>query len=184
MIPFVSPVSRTDPVSELTALFRLGARGVKLHPAKQGLRLTEPFVERIARWAAQNRVPVMVHAGGSPELFGGNTRVFQEPADFARLAAEVPDCRIVIAHVGLWEYPEILRIAPPHPNLFVDVSFQSTGVIRQAVQALGSHRVLLGSDHPFGNIAIVLRNLSRAGLAPEQLSAIHSGNAQRLLSGM
>lgn len=181
LIPFVSPCPAQPPEPQIERLLAGGGRGIKVHPILQSLRVDGEYVTRLARLAARRNVPLVIHAGGSARLFGLPSRHRTEPVEFARLARAVPEANIVIAHMGLWESPEVVREAAPHPNLFLDVSFQCPAVLRKVRKMVPPARLLLGSDSPVGNISIVLENCVLAGFSESDLRAVFWDNPRRLL---
>ncbi|MFZ2958224.1 MAG: amidohydrolase family protein [Candidatus Ozemobacteraceae bacterium] len=181
LVPFISPCPDSPPEPQLERLLASGGRGIKVHPLLQQLKVDGDFVTRVARIAAARNVPLVLHSGGSVRLFGLSSGHRTEPVEFARLAKRVPAANIVVAHAGLWECPEILREVAPFQNLFLDVSFQSPGVLKQIKQTIPLNRLLLGSDSPMGNVSIVMENCVLAGFSEHELRALFWKNPRRLL---
>ncbi len=193
LIPFVSPIPPDlpeaetgpgggDPERQVDDLLARGGRGVKIHPVFQRVRLDGKFVRRVVRRAARHRVPVVLHAGGSGRLFGIGCGFRTEPEEFADLARQVPEARLVVAHVGLWEHPQVLAAVERFPQVCLDVSFQAPSVIRRCVERVGVDRLLLGSDSPIGRVRLVLENLALAGLSADEIGRIVWHNPRRLLT--
>lgn len=181
LIPFISPCPDSAPEPQIERLLQSGGRGIKVHPILQQVKVDGEYVTRVARMAAEKHVPLVIHAGGSGRLFGLPTRHRTEPVEFARLARRVPEATIVVAHIGLWECPEILREVIPFQNLFLDLSFQSPEVLRRVRQTVPLNRLLLGSDSPMGNVSIVLENCVLAGFSEPELRAVFWENPKRLI---
>ncbi|MBF0501035.1 MAG: amidohydrolase [Candidatus Riflebacteria bacterium] len=181
LIPFISPRCDLPPEPQIERLLVAGGRGIKLHPVVQNLRVDGDYVTRVAQMAAGRKLPLVIHAGGSGRLFGmaGDHRT--EPFEFARLASRVPEASIVVSHAGLWEYPEIIEAICPYRNLFLDISLQSPEAIRFIADRIPLNRILLGSDSPVGNVAIILEHIALAGLSKNESSAICWENAAMLL---
>jgi hypothetical protein len=181
LIPFISPCPNEPPEPQIERWLAAGGRGIKIHPLLQHVRVDGDFVTRVARVASEKRVPLVIHAGGSVRLFGLSSGFRTDPAEFSRLAERVPGAQIVVAHCGLWECPEILEEVAPNPNLYLDVSFQSPEAMKRIKKRIPLPRLLLGSDSPMGNIAIVMANCVAAGFQEQELQALFWGNARRLL---
>ena len=160
-----------------------GAKGIKVHPILQHVKVDGEYVSRVAGKAAERNVPLIIHAGGTGRLFGLSSRFRTEPVEFSRLASRVRDAKIVVAHMGLWECPEIIRQVAPHQNIFLDVSFQSPEVLKQVKLMIPVSRLLLGSDSPVGNVSIVMENCVLAGYSESELRALFWDNPRRLLGG-
>ena len=182
LLPFISPCPDAPPEPQIERLLAAGGRGIKVHPLLQHVKVDSEYVTRVARLAAAKRVPLIIHAGGSNRLFGLGAGFRTDPVEFARLARRVPGASLVVAHSGLWEWPEILREVIPFQNLILDISFQSPAALKQIKQAVPLHRLVLGSDSPMGNISIVMENCVLAGFTEHELRALFWDNAQRLLA--
>lgn len=58
-----------DAVGEAQRALDRGAAGIQLHPRAEDFQLGDPAVRRIAAFADERRVPIIVHAGrGIPSL--------------------------------------------------------------------------------------------------------------------
>ncbi|MGD9183447.1 MAG: amidohydrolase family protein, partial [Desulfobacterales bacterium] len=75
-----------------------------------------------------------------------------------------------IAEAGLWE----------RENVWADTALASHGEIIEYLQHYGHHRLLFGSDFPFGSPSVELRKVRSLGLAPEVEAAVLRGNFMRL----
>lgn len=182
LVPFVAPEPcRGDPLPQIAETMAAGGRGVKLHPQLQNVAVAGEFAIATAQEAGRRGVPLVIHCGGTPFLFGRPAQKRPVPEDYARLAAAAPATSIVIAHSGLWEYPEMIAIAARCHNLILDLSFQSSRAMHRCIEAVGSRRAVVGSDFPMGRIDIVLANLGRLGLPADQVADIVWNNAQRLI---
>ena len=75
-----------------------------------------------------------------------------------------------IAREGLWDLD----------NVWADTALAASGEIREYIRRYGHHRLLFGSDFPFGSPAAELAKVRRLGLAPEVEAAVSGGNFLRL----
>lgn len=71
---------------------------------------------------------------------------------------------------GLWDLDHV----------WADTALAAAGDIRTYLERWGHHRLLFGSDFPFGHPAAELAKVQRLGLAPEAASAVLGGNFRRL----
>jgi len=110
-----------------------------------------------------------------------------------------PRLKIVLAHGGgfLPHYPgRVDRNATAHPESVVNIAGRpsdyfrrfhydsctySTAVLSALVTVVGADRVVLGGDYPIGEADPVGAVRSAAGLSPDDVNMILSGNAARLL---
>ncbi len=112
-----------------------------------------PFIER----AAELDVPALVHCSRE-----------EHTAGLDRLAARVPNARLIMAHIGgMHNWPEGIRVARRHENLWADTSgyvMLSTGAMERALDELGASRLLFGVDFPAVRAAPLTAALDRLKL--------------------
>jgi len=75
-----------------------------------------------------------------------------------------------IAQAGLWE----------RQNVWADTALASRSEIREYLRCYGHHRLLFGSDYPFGSPSMELRKVRSLGLEPEVEAAVLERNFIRL----
>jgi predicted TIM-barrel fold metal-dependent hydrolase len=127
--------------------------GIKLHPRLQGVSVGDPAVRDVLGWAAAKQLPVLVDAFPyGPRLDDPELR----PAAYHRIAQEMPELTLVLAHAGGYLVLEAFLAAKANPNLFLDVSFTPVyfrgasvaADVAFAFRRLAPGRVLYGSDFP------------------------------------
>ncbi len=130
-----------------------------------------PGMIEIARFAAERGMVMSIHPS--------------TPEDMNRLAEEVPDLRLVVAHLsGYGQFEAHLEMLRRYENVCFDYSAHGAdrdGTLRRAIDRGGRERVLFGTDYPgvgpAGDLAAVLHE----DLTDGELEAVLSGNARRLL---
>ena len=75
-----------------------------------------------------------------------------------------------IAQAGLWE----------QENVWADTALAPRDEILEYLRRYGHHRLLFGSDFPFGSPSVELRKIRRLGLDPKVEAAVLEGNFTRL----
>ncbi len=105
----LTPFARLDPRVEGVAAtaadaLAAGARGFKLHPRSEDFRLGHPGVDAILSVAAEERAPVLIHAGLGVGSFG---------TTILAMAERHPDCPIVLAHAAISDLSWLWRRFPP-----------------------------------------------------------------------
>jgi len=100
----------------------------------------------VLKYAADKGFPVLIHS-----FFRSKGQLAGElnPAEVARLAGQIPEVKIIMAHLGgTWE--KGLYAVADQKNVFVDVSGgpPSRGMVETAIRLCGADRVLFGSDMP------------------------------------
>ena len=89
LVPFCRLDPAEDPLDEAERCLAAGARGIKLHPRAQGLRVRRSGDGRVFALAEEAGVPILIHAGrGLPPLADG----------LAELALRHPGAVLILAH--------------------------------------------------------------------------------------
>lgn len=113
--------------------------GLKLHPSEDGYAADDHRLDPYLELASEAAVPVAVHSAPGPS----------DPDLIRRLAERFPEVRFLLYHtyMGLPEGRfRALAHARELGNLYVETSWCSSEFTLAAVEALGSDRVVFGSD--------------------------------------
>lgn len=151
-------------------------RGLKIDPARIGAKVEEQRFSDLLALAHERALPVFLHPGTFPFEANG----FDDPAVLGPILARFPRVSVTIAHIGWDRHQTVLAMAERLHHLSVETSWQPPKVIRQAVDKLGAHRVLLGSDYPLLTPAAALDH-ARQALTAGELKIVAQRNAGRLL---
>jgi len=178
LVAFCRVDPKRDALAEARRCVDAGARGIKLHPRAEGFELSEPEVARLFAFAHERRLPVLIHAGrGIPTL----------ARDAVELARRFPDARVILAHAAICDLSWLWRVAPEHPNLFIDTAWWHPDDLAALFALVPPGQLLYGSDlpyfTPFMSAAMAVRFGLQVGLSDEQLAGILGGQAARLLAG-
>lgn len=122
--------------------------GIKLHPTFHQYDLTV-YGDRIFQFADAHRAVVLMHPIMSPEGF----------AQMAHFADKYPGAKLIVAHLCSLEHVELLK---NHENVYTDTSGGASNlnnVLEYAVEAVGSEKILFGTDgysaeFQFGRVAL------------------------------
>jgi predicted TIM-barrel fold metal-dependent hydrolase len=178
------------------AMRNWGMKGLKLQPTAR-FYPDDPVCNPLYIIATELRVPVVIHSGNQPAPMAAK---YSQPKYIDTVAADFPDLKIVIAHIGHGWWRETLDLASMKPNIYVDFSgwqgiYQIhpayfTEVLRSAIDTLGPWRVLFGSDGALLNVIMPLsewvstiRNLRTARdtkFSPEELDVVMGKAAEHL----
>lgn len=159
------------------ALGSYGMKGLKLHPvgtlAHPASPQTVELLRRAGRWGA----PALFHCGDEP---------MTTPTAIAAGAVQAPDTTVILGHMGGYHHvDEAIRMAEQHPNLVLETSAMPyPHKIREAIDRVGAHRVIYGSDGPGCPPKLELRKVLAAGLTTEERRLVLHDNTQRLLDGV
>jgi hypothetical protein len=156
------------------AVTELGFRGLKLHPVSTRAHPADDATVALVRVAGELGVPTLFHCGDDP---------LTAPLVLADTAAACPDATIVLGHMGGYAHvAEAIDVAEQHPNVVLETSAMPyPHKIREAVDRIGAHRVVFGSDGPMARPEVERDKVECAGLTAEQTGLVLGGNAARLL---
>jgi predicted TIM-barrel fold metal-dependent hydrolase len=142
--------------------------GAKIHCEYSGQPTASPGIRALFAEIARHGRPVKIHNNGA-----GWEQALHD------LAAAHPGLPIILAHGGGFNTPKIMKDAP---NVYFE--FAGSGinceVIRNALQVLGSERLLFGTDQDLFDAAFELGGYWDADFTPEQAEMIMYTNAKRL----
>jgi predicted TIM-barrel fold metal-dependent hydrolase len=208
-VPF-AVVNPTVPVtlSALRGLVdRFGFRGMLLFPAMHDFSIQAPEVTAALELAKAHGMVVFVHCGklrvGVRALIGLDADFPAErsrPRDVAAVARAHRDVAFIVPHFGAGFFEEALDLAAACHNVYLDTAGSNAWagehspplslreVFGQARDAIGSERILFGSDSgvfPRGYRVDVLTAqidaMMEAGFSAEERGAVLGGNLARLI---
>ena len=176
----VHPFAR-NPEQKLDEQVRLGARGLKVHPAVQLVGPDHPRALHIYRLCGARKLPVLFHCGPvGIELASG--RRLSQVRRYEKPIAEVPETTFVLGHSGALQMEEALALSRKYPNVWLELSSQSLTNVRRIVETADPKKIVYGSDWPFYHQAV---GLAKVYLATEGQDTLRHdvlrGNAARLL---
>ena len=160
---------RKDAVAELEkGVSEQGARGLKLHPTT-GFYPDDPVCYPLYQKALELDVPVLFHTGTQPYPMKAK---YSRPIFVDSVAADFPDLKLVIAHVGHCWWHEALALAGTKWNLYVDISGWQREflyhpdnfyrMLRHALDEIGPWRVMYGTDNPYLQLVLPSKKWAEA----------------------
>jgi predicted TIM-barrel fold metal-dependent hydrolase len=204
----VNPLSEGPVTTVDRAVRQHGFRGVALFPAMFGFAIHDDRSQAVLEVANRHKLLVFVHCGvlkvgfrDKLNLPAGYDLSLSNPLALRKAAAQFPNIRFILPHLGSGMFRELLMLADSAPNVFADTSgIGSWGkylegkppeaqVLRHAVDVMGAERLLFGTDSswfPRGWRRDVfdahVRVFEEAKLDAQQVAAILGGNLERLVS--
>lgn len=162
----------------------------ELSPHSQSIALADHTWRKIVALAGELKLPVNLHVT-DPQSKPFPGRIETPPADFIGLAREFPTTIFILAHWGggLAFDPE----NRPLKNVYYDTAasplMYGREVWRRAVDAVGTERILFGSDNPLrlypktdaGTGLKGFIHEAKAALFVNELQVVLGGNAAKLL---
>lgn len=178
IIPFcaVNPWGPGAPELLAECIASYGARGLKLHPALHGYRLSNAALTGPVLEVVQDSCLLVICHGGSD--------LYNSPAEFDLFATRYPRVPILMAHSGMfWLHDEAIEVAQRHENIYLETSRVPSFEIARSVAALGAERVIFGTDSPF--VDYEAEPLKLRAAIPDELAfrKVAGENLQALLDG-
>jgi uncharacterized protein len=167
-----------DAVAKLEeAVVKYGAKGLKIHPTFQALPADdEVWVYPLVEKAQELKIPVMIHSGEGP---------YATPWQIGLVAMDFPKVTIIMAHMGLnsLSYTEgAIKMAKKASNLILETAgVVYDNPITKACQAIGSDRIIFGSDAPINNPLHEIKKIQVAKISEEDKRKILGENIARIL---
>jgi predicted TIM-barrel fold metal-dependent hydrolase len=159
-----------------------GFRGFKIHPNMDGKSADHPCYAALFAAAEAHGKFVILHTGHFT-VPGYKTFAPSDARAFAPLFTRHPKVRVCLAHLNRDKPDEVFDLLAAHPQLWADTSWQPADTIRRVAAAVGSDRLLLGSDWPLLNPQLQETSAAalRAAVQGRELEQIGVQNALRFL---
>jgi predicted TIM-barrel fold metal-dependent hydrolase len=142
-------------------LARRGARGFKIHTNWDDLDAGHPAVAALFAVAARHGRFVILHTGCF-HVPGYRRSEACDLRSFERWLQAFPGVRVCLAHMNRERPEEAWAVMRRHEQVFADTSWQPEVAIRRAVAAVGSERLMLGSDWPLLHVDLMADARERA----------------------
>jgi predicted TIM-barrel fold metal-dependent hydrolase len=183
---FIDPATMKT-ASDLDAFYNRGVRLFKINPLQSGVPVEAPFYKEFLSYLNSKKAILLIHTGAlSSHLFKlPNTGNIAEYQNWFR---DYPDIRFIAAHMNFHDPDVAIQMAQRFNNLYLLTSWQPAETLKKAIKTLGADRILFASDWPLlgENIrtqkARLVSLVEKGDLPEEDLVAIFSGNAKKLLS--
>jgi len=178
---FINPKGSRNPVEVLEdCRAKFDVRGVKTHSWFHDFDPSQDLLG-VAKRCEELALPFPIHLGGN-----------RKTGNIEGLIGACPKLKVILAHVGIPYFQRIWPLLAKYPNLHMDISgpYLDGTLVAETVRAVGSRRLLFGTDSPYG-----LRHGDGYSFEPmklwtEQLPIsdkekedIFAGNLLRLLGG-
>jgi len=155
-----------DCVDQLEHCVRvLGLRGLKVGPVYQHFDPADRRYWPLFRKCVELNIPTIWHQGTT---FPSSARLkWGGPLQLEDLAMELPDLRVIVAHLGHpWE-EDLVALLRKSPNMFADISavhyrpWRYWQAMATAMEYGVTGKLLLGSDFPSATIDDVIAGLHK-----------------------
>ena len=176
------------------AFTELGAKGLCLHPAKQGFAPDDAVAEPLYELCERYNKPVVFHAGMSWEPGAELSR--SNPLVFEHTIATHPNVRFSLTHFGWPWVRETVAMLLKYPNCYTDTSITYIDSPEEMMQRLFtvdmgplwyeralSHQVMFASNTPRFRAFKLKRALDTVPMRDDARERLYWGNALRFLEG-
>ena len=171
LIPQFVANPATEDISEfVTEINKYGVSSVRLSPKEHRYPLTEWVVGEWIDWIESVNMPIWIPVD------------FADPTELFDLALNRPALNIVLAEVHYIHVPWVMPLLSRLSNVSIEISrFVIGDGITRLVNLIGQDRIIFGSRFPESSMGQQIYNLHHNNLNLAELSAICSGNVERLL---
>ena len=134
---------------------KLGAVGIKLHPAQQFFNASNKRARIIYEVCQARGLPILFHTGHS-DIQPKFAEDFPAIKYFRDPVRDFPNLIFILGHSGIHQYKEAIELGRKHENVYLETSGQSPQHILEMVDGMGEDRILFGSDWAFYAIELPL----------------------------
>ena len=178
-----------DHLVELADYVQAGmVRGLKLYPGYQPFYPNDPKWTPAYEFAAEHRIPVMIHTGDTYSSKG--KLKYAHPLHVDEIAVDFPEVRFVICHLGNPWIRDCMEVVYKNANVYTDISGLTLGVfedrfeifMRKQVQEMLVYgvepdAVLFGTDWPISSMESYLDFMKTLAIPERDRAKIMAGNA-------
>jgi predicted TIM-barrel fold metal-dependent hydrolase len=152
-------------------------KGFKLHPDGWQLPVSHRLYNPAWEYADKHSLPVLIHTWDTP---------MDSPGMFKDICGKYPNARFLLGHSGGGDAGrrEAVDLARDNPNVILEFcgSFCASQPWDETIAAVGSDRVVFGSDSFLHDLGWELGRLLSTPLPDKELVPILGGNMENILS--
>lgn len=183
IIPFGGIHPETDDYKrDIDFVCSLGIRGLKFHAEYQQFTVDSPEMLRIYDYALSKGLIILHHAGFDPAF---PPPYHSSPRQFANIAKNMRGGIMIAAHLGGQKQWDDVERYLPGTGIYLDTSmgfeYYPHDQFLRIVKAIGSDKILFGSDSPWSRADSEIATLKALPLTEADKQAIFCGNAKRIL---
>ena len=179
VIPFFSVHPRNPGVeAQFRSLVARGGRGVKFHPEFQGVGPDSEEAFCLFELCDEASLPVVCHVGGVAE-----GAPHSHPDRYRAAVKRFPGLTFILCHVGLADRGATIALARECENTVLETSGQPVDGLREAATAVGTGRILFGSDWPLYHPAVPISCVLEAFPKDADREKVFRDNLLGLLKG-
>jgi uncharacterized protein len=158
--------------------------GVKIHPVWHKCAIDDESYFPLWEFCLENDIVILCHTWSpyteNPKQF------YADPLLLENILPKFRGLKFIIAHGGgkVHFYNNVIKLLEKYDNLFVDYSGDTLypKIFRKVIDAVGSKRILFGSDMPWVDIRYHIINIFKADLTKIERKNIFYNNAVNLFN--
>lgn len=145
---------------------------IKMHQCWTRFDICNKKSIEIIKWATDKNIPIFIHLLSEKQVL-----------QFIKITNSFQDTTFIVAHmIGF----EKINKSTENPNIYYDLSapqLYPIEIVKKAFKAVGSEKLILGSDTPYGidNIQKIQNRLNQLSLPQKDLDNIMGNNLAKLL---
>lgn len=167
-----------DYKEEIARMKELGLKGVKFHSDFQGFDIDDPKMLPIYKEIAEQGLPILFHMGDPKSQHS-------LPERLNNLFKQIPDLRVIAAHMGGYMHWEEAYSLPRIPNLYFDCSsalaFIKPDYMLRMLERFGVGQFFFGTDFPMWQPEEELGRFAALGLDEQVQKNILHDNFERFI---
>jgi hypothetical protein len=162
----IDPTNLTEALADVRAAHSdLGMKAITVSPAAQDFHPADSRAMQVFAEAARLKMPVLIDQG--IHFSAASKMEFARPSLLDEVARELPQLKIVLAHMGYPWVEECVVLLGKHGNIFADISsllhrpWQAYNALLSAYQYGVMDKLLFGSDFPYTHATAAIESLYR-----------------------
>lgn len=196
LIPFISlhPSFENENLKLLETYIEKGAKGIKIHSMAQNFVPTDPRLDALYHLCDDLKFPIVFHCGRVSNV---RLNAYADYVNIEPIIRKYHNIPIILTHMVDGNKEIVLECAQRYENVYFDTSIVITGneVMKEVnepswveddevvdiFRKIGSHRILFGSDYPWGSPNCDIKRVLSLDLLKEEKAAILGRNIATLL---
>jgi predicted TIM-barrel fold metal-dependent hydrolase len=157
-----------------TRLKQWDFKGIKLHQCWESFNVRSDKFVKVVKWAERNNLPIFIHLYSKKEVL-----------ELISYIEENPKTKFIIAHLFGLEY--YMKSGNHSENVYFEISAPpliSIKRLQKAIEHFGAHKIILGSDTPYGkdNLKMNIQRIRSLPIPGADKKLILGENIQKLLT--
>lgn len=169
--------SHPDLAGQFDHFKKMGACGFKFHADFQHTPPESNSAQVLFEHCLANKLIVQCHVGWPSKNTG-----LSQAKTFEKAIRNFPGLTFILSHMGLADFEDTLDLAKRYENVFLETSGQTAENIAKAGNAIGTDRILFGTDWPIYHPAVPISCVMDAFSSSDaDLEKVFSINMKQLL---